>query len=87
MFKHTLLCGLVLGMTGAAALADAATTDRKTPQDSATSTEPKTSANTSNNQDRSLIMKAILIMHGGKAVQTNEMAGDSSNPECSKCHG
>ena len=87
MFKRTLLCGLVLAVTGVGAMANATTTDKKTPQDSATSTESKTSnASASDSASRSLIMKAILVLHGGKVLQTNQVTGSDSNPECVKCH-
>lgn len=87
MFKRTLLCGLVLGVMGVGAMANAATTDKKTPQDSATSTESKTSsASAQDSANRSLITKAILAMHGGNTLQASRMMVSDSEPVCTRCH-
>ena len=87
MFKRTLLCGLVLGVMGVGAMANAATTDEKTPEESTTSTESKTSSvSAPDSASRSLIMKAILVMHGGNTLQSNQMMLSNSEPVCTRCH-
>ena len=90
MFKRVLMCGLVLGMTSVAAMA--ATTSKGTEQGtqaqapSASSASVSTSTSTTDSQNRSLINKAILILHGGKTMPKMQSLTDDSNPECMKCH-
>lgn len=84
MFKRVLMCGLVLGMTSAAAMA--ATTDKATTQGAQPQTPLAPGASTPDSQSRSLINKAVLILHGGKTMPKMQSLTGESNPYCMQCH-
>ncbi|MGG6463062.1 hypothetical protein [Solilutibacter silvestris] len=87
MFKRSLLCAMVLGMMSVGALADAATDTREAARKPEASAPPKASAAATDNQDRSLLTQAILILHGGKTAPKMQSLTGDSNPQCNICHG
>lgn len=87
MFKRSLLCATVVGMMSIGALADAATGSRETARKPEAPASTKASTDAAGNQDRSLLTQAILILHGGKTVQSLQSKASDGNPQCSRCHG
>ncbi len=86
MFKRPLFCVMVVGMMSVGAIAGAATNARETARKSEVPPAPSNaSASDSDGQGRSLIAKAILVMHGGKSLDSRQALA-ASNDQCKICH-
>lgn len=83
MFKRA----MVLAMMSAGALAGAATDTKGAARKSEARASTKAGTETADNQERSLLTQAILILHGGKNAQGLQSKASDSNPQCSRCHG